>query len=68
MSIKSNTKESPLKALFKDLVGIRIIIPRIEKLSPSWPIRKHPDLELIRDDFNSWVDLYVKLLPVQSRS
>ena len=56
MATKLHVVQKPLQALFDGFAGSEIVIPSVETLCPDWPLRKHPDLEFIRDDFTSWVD------------
>ena len=59
MASASNSRDLPLKAELEDNVGTEIVIPSLKRLAPGWPLRQHPGLELVRNDFNAWVDLYV---------
>lgn len=56
MSTKLHAVQNPLRDLFDGFAGSEIVIPSVEALCPEWPVRRHPDLELIRDDFTSWVN------------
>ncbi|CAD6569434.1 MAG: hypothetical protein ASARMPREDX12_002445 [Alectoria sarmentosa] len=60
MATKLHVVQKPLQALFDGFAGSEIVIPSVETLCPDWPLRKHPDLEFIRDDFTSWVDRWFK--------
>ena len=59
MASASNSRDPPLKAVLEDTVGTEIVIPSLKKLAPGWPLRQHPGLELVRNEFNTWIDLYV---------
>ena len=59
MASALNLGDLPLKAVLEGAVGTEIVIPSLKRLAPSWPTRQHPGLELVRDGFNTWVDLYV---------
>ena len=62
MASASNSGDLPLKRVLEGTVGTEIVIPSLKRLAPCWPLRQHPGLELIRDGFNTWVDLYVRPL------
>ena len=53
---KSHAVQNPLRALFDGFAGSEIFIPSVQTLCPDWPLRRHPDLEYIRNDFTSWVN------------
>ena len=55
----SNSGDPPLKAVLECTVGTEVVIPSLKRLAPTWPLRQHPGLELVRNDFNTWVNLYV---------
>ena len=59
MASASNSKEPPLKAVLNEAVGPEIIIPSLKRLAPSRPLRQHPGLGLVRNEFNTWIDLHV---------
>lgn len=46
-----------LRSLFEGLAGTKVVVPSLETICPSWPLSKHPDVELIRNDFTEWVNL-----------
>lgn len=60
MSAKVHSAQNPLRALFDGFAGSEIVIPSVQSLCPDWPLRIHPDLELIRGDFTLWVDHWFK--------
>ncbi|KAK0514066.1 hypothetical protein JMJ35_003788 [Cladonia borealis] len=60
MASASKSRDPPLKAVLEDTVGTEIVIPSLKRLAPGWPLRQHPGLELVRKDFNTWIDFWFK--------
>lgn len=52
--------ETPLGKLFVGLEGSRLVVPRIEDLSPKWKVAVNPHLMSIQGEYGDWVKQLVR--------
>lgn len=54
--LKARSK-NPLASLLEEVEGSKMVVPRLEELSPAWTMSTNPHLRSISDEFQSWVDV-----------